>query len=573
VNPASDLRESQPYRSEADIAAPPGGATVATTSPTPRLRSWGVFARRPRATVDDGRPEPGRRRPILERPAARYGMAVGLVAVAIGATFLFEGLTGRFLAFPFYAAVVASAWLGTGPGCLSIILSALAVEDIGTPPLLSLRIDAAEMPSFIAFVICALMSFAWSSQRRRAQYALEATVEQRTADLRRSNAALQVEIAEREAAEEELRHSETLLAQGQQLSRTASWRLQLPEGDMQWSAQLFDILGLDRDRAAPSYRSFTERMHPDDRPRFAQAVERAIDGNNDFSCEARIVISGAPTKYVQALGTVERGAAEGVELIGTIMDLTERRRTEQALRDAESELARTLRLATVAELAAAIAHEINQPLAAITANGGACLRSLAHRPPMLDTAREAASCIVADGHRAGDVIARIRALFNKEEPNQELLDLNDIVRHVLDLSRGAIDRQRVVAQTELATSPLWVMGDPVQLQQVLVNLVTNALEAMTGIAGRPRLLTIRSEVEHGKAVVVTVEDSGRGLDPAQVSRIFDSFYTTKPDGIGVGLAISRSIIEAHGGSLWAAPGTEYGARVGLSLPLAAAAHD
>jgi signal transduction histidine kinase len=117
------------------------------------------------------------------------------------------------------------------------------------------------------------------------------------------------------------------------------------------------------------------------------------------------------------------------------------------------------------------------------------------------------------------------------------------------------------------------MGDPVQLQQVLVNLVTNALEAMTGIAGRPRLLTIRSEVEHGKAVVVTVEDSGRGLDPAQVSRIFDSFYTTKPDGIGVGLAISRSIIEAHGGSLWAAPGTEYGARVGLSLPLAAAAHD
>jgi len=168
------------------------------------------------------------------------------------------------------------------------------------------------------------------------------------------------------------------------------------------------------------------------------------------------------------------------------------------------------------------------------------------------------------------VIARIRALFNKEEPNQELLNLNHIVRHVLDLSRGAIDRQRVVARTELADSPVWVMGDPVQLQQVLVNLVTNALEAMMGIADRPRLLTIRSEVERGEAAVVTVEDSGRGLDPAQASRIFDSFYTTKPDGIGVGLAISRSIVEAHGGSLWAFPGTRYGARVGLSLPLAAA---
>ena len=505
----------------------------------------------------------------MEHPAARYGMAVAFVAAAIAATYVTEDATGRLLTFPFYAAVVGSAWFGIGPGIVSFILSALSAADFWTPARFSLAIDAADLPSFVAFVICALMSLAWSSQRRRAQYALEATVEQRTADLRRSNAALKVEIAEREAAEEELRHSETLLAQGQQLSRTASWRLQLPEGGMQWSAQLFDILGLDREREAPSYRSFTERMHPDDRPRFAQAVQRASDENTHFSCEARIVIPGQPIKYVQALGEGRRDAAGNVEFIGTVMDLTERKRTEQALRDAEAELARTLRLATVAELAAAIAHEINQPLAAITANGSACLRSLAHRPPMLDTAREAAGCIVADGHRAGDVIARIRALFNKEEPNQLLLDINDTVQHVLELSRGAIDRQRVVARTELWASPLLVIGDPVQLQQVMVNLVTNALEAMTGIADRPRLLTVRSEVEDGKAAVVTVEDSGRGLDPAQLPRIFDSFYTTKPDGIGVGLAISRSIIEAHGGALSASPGTRYGARVALSLPLAA----
>src|SRR5260370_25220738 len=211
---------------------------------------------------------------------------------------------------------------------------------------------------------------------------------------------------------------------------------------MQWSAQLFDILGLDRTSQGPSYRLFTERIHPDDRPRFARAVDRAIEEGSDFSCDARIVIPGGPTKYVQAVGEVRRGAAGDVDFIGTIMDLTERKRTERALRDAESEVARALRLATVAELAAAIAHEINQPLAAITANGSACLRSLEQLPPMLDNAREAAGCIVADGHRAGDVIARIRALFNKEEPNQVLLNVNDIVHYVLDLSRGAIDQQR-----------------------------------------------------------------------------------------------------------------------------------
>ena len=508
---------------------------------------------------------------LLDRGAVRYGLAIGSVAAAIAAASLIEVLIGKFFNFPFYAAVVAGAWLGMGPGCLAFILSVLVVEDVATPPLFSLRVDADELPSLIAFVCFALLCLAWSSQRRSAQRALEATVQQRTAELLRANATLQVQIAEREAAEEELQHSETLLAQGQKLSRTASWLLRLPAGEMQWSAQLFDILGLDQAAQTPSHRLFTERMHPDDRPRFAEAVARATEENSDFSCETRIVIPGRPTKYVQAVGEVRRGAAGGAEIIGTIMDLTERRRTEQALRDTESELARALRLATVAELAAAIAHEINQPLAAITANGGACLRSLAHQPPMLDNALEAAGCIVADGHRAGDVIARIRALFNKEEPNQLLLDVNDIVHHVLDLLRGAIDQQRVVARIALAASPLSVMGDPVQLQQVLVNLVTNALEAMSGIADRPRQLTIRTAVERGGAVVLTVADSGRGLDPEQVSRIFDSFYTTKPGGIGVGLAISRSIIEAHGGSIWASPGTHCGAKVGFTLPLATAA--
>jgi C4-dicarboxylate-specific signal transduction histidine kinase len=388
-------------------------------------------------------PDRPRWRAFLDRPAARYAIAIALVTAAVLAMGEAQRLAEKPLAFPFYAAVVISAWVGTGPGVVAVILSTVAVQYYWAEPKFSLLVGVDDLPWFASFIICSLVAFAWSAQRRRAQSALEDTVEQRTADLRQSNAALQVEVAERAAA-------------------------------------------------------------------------------------------------------------------------------EQALRDAEGELARTLRLATMAELAAAIAHEINQPLAAITANGSACLRSLAKEPPLLDNAREAAGCIVADGHRAGDVIARIRALFNKEPPKQLLLDINGIVQHVLALSRRAIDRARVTASTELAASPLMVLGDPVQLQQVMVNLVTNALEAMSGIAGRPLRLVIRSEIGADGMAVVTVEDSGRGLDPDQASRIFDSFYTTKPDGIGVGLAISRSIIEAHGGTMWADPERRQGARVGFTLPLATA---
>ncbi|HEX5421897.1 MAG TPA: ATP-binding protein [Gammaproteobacteria bacterium] len=399
-------------------------------------------------SLAEKRPWPGRQPSIWDRTDVRCGLAVLLVFAAVGVTMITTSSTGRLLSFPFYAAVVGGAWFGLGPGVLAFALSALAAADFWTPEWFNLDIRPADLPSFIAFVLFALMSLAWGFQRRRTQYALEATVQQRTADLVKANAALQAEMAQREAAQKE------------------------------------------------------------------------------------------------------------------------RARTERALREAEVELARTLRLATMAELAATIAHEINQPLAAITANGSACLRSLGRNPPMLDTAREAAACIVADGHRAGDVIARIRALFNKEPPCEQLLDLNDVIRRVLELSRGAIERQQVALRTELAQPAAMVMADPVQLQQVLVNLVNNALEAMEGGGLRPRVLDVRSEIERGEAVAVTVEDTGSGLDPEQVSHVFDSFYTTKAGGIGLGLAISRSIVEAHGGTMWAEPAADGGARLGLRLMLA-----
>ena len=507
-------------------------------------------------------------------PVAGYSLAAVLVAAAICLTFLMQEIGVKLFMFAFYAAVVASAWIGIGPGCLSVILSVLAVEFFWTPPLYSFVVVPEELPFMAAFIVCAVMSLAWSAQRKRAERALEQaraslemTVEQRTADLLDANAALKVEIAERQAAEQELRRSETLLAQGQKLSRTASWTLQPVTGEMRWSAELFDMFAVDRAAAAPSFKLFKDRVHTNDRPRLEAALALAVEGSTNFSCEVRIVLDDRGTKHVHALGEVKADAT-GKEIIGTVMDLTERKRTERALHDAEADLARTMRLATVAELAASIAHEINQPLAAITTNAGACLRLLARRPAAVSDAREAASCIVADGTRAGEVIARIRGLLSKEGPRHVPLDVNRIIRDVLDLSRGPIERQGIAVHTELADSLPSALGDPVQLQQVLVNLVTNATEAMIEVTDRPRQLTIRSETDGTESVAITVDDTGIGLDPTELDRIFDSFYTTKPDGIGVGLSISRSIIEAHGGQLSAWLIEPHGAGFRFTVPVA-----
>jgi signal transduction histidine kinase len=250
-------------------------------------------------------------------------------------------------------------------------------------------------------------------------------------------------------------------------------------------------------------------------------------------------------------------------------EMAERQAAEAELQQAQTEVARTLRLATVAETAATIAHEINQPLAAISANASACLRSLAREPPIMDLAREAAGCIVSDATRAAEVITRVRALLNKEGPQHIRLDINHVVEEVLNLSRGAVERQGIALKTELARSLPTILGDPVQLQQVLWNLVSNSMEAMTGISGGARALTIATRLDESGAVVVAVEDTGPGIDAKQAERVFDSFYTTKPTGIGVGLSISRSIIEEHQGRLWLAPGRDRGACFCFALPAAA----
>ncbi len=254
-------------------------------------------------------------------------------------------------------------------------------------------------------------------------------------------------------------------------------------------------------------------------------------------------------------------------LAAVAVDITERKLAEEALRDARADLERMARLTTMGELSASIAHEINQPLTAIVTGSEAGLRFLNREEPDLDEVRDALSCIARDAMHAADVVRGLRALARKSGPQLTRLDINDVIRQVLELARGELLRHDVVLHTELAADDRPVMGDRVQLQQVLLNLTMNGIEAMRGVTERSRELTVSSTLAEPSSVLVAVKDTGTGLDPAVGERMFQPFFTTKPDGLGMGLSICRSIIEAHGGRLWVSPRAPHGADVRFTVPL------
>ena len=258
----------------------------------------------------------------------------------------------------------------------------------------------------------------------------------------------------------------------------------------------------------------------------------------------------------------ERGNDEGVDFV---LDLTDQKRAEESLRKTQSELAHVTRVMTMGELAASIAHEVNQPLAAIVANGSACLRWLMGDSPNLGEARETAQRIIRDGKRASDIISRIRGLVRKTDPEKTPLDINQAVREVINLTQSEAVGKGVALRTELASELPFVLGDRVQLQQVILNLVMNAIEAMNTVADRPREMLIRSSQHESDQLLVAVQDSGIGIDSQNLGKIFDHFYTTKSQGMGMGLAISRSIVQSHGGQLWAVPNDGPGATFQFTL--------
>jgi PAS domain S-box-containing protein len=277
-------------------------------------------------------------------------------------------------------------------------------------------------------------------------------------------------------------------------------------------------------------------------------------------------LDGSPI-WVQLNARGVSGAGGGtVCLEGLLTDITARKQAETALHRTQAELAHVTRVTTLGELAASIAHEINQPLAAIVADTTASLNWLARDPPDLDSVREALAAVVKDGHRAADVVERIRELARKTDPRRAVVHVNDVIRDVVPLVRTELLSHGVSLRTELAAGLASVMGDRVQLQQVVLNLVMNGIEAMSSLEDRLRELLVQSSPAAGDQVLVTVRDSGVGIDPSSVDELFNAFFTTKAGGMGMGLSIARSIVEAHGGRLWAMANTDYGATFHVALP-------
>ena len=298
---------------------------------------------------------------------------------------------------------------------------------------------------------------------------------------------------------------------------------------------------------------------------FAGELIAIAEGRTNFESETTLQTLKGDQLTVLFTITFPRQPAKLNSVLVSIMDITERKRADEALHKTQTELAHITRVATLGELTASIAHEVNQPLAAIVTNGNACLRWLAGDSPNLDEARETARRIIRDGNRAGDVIGRIRTLLRKTGAEKELLDMNQAIREVVALAEGEVRRNGVALRTELTGDLPPILGDRVELEQVVLNLIMNAIEAMSAIGDRPRELVIRTQSGEIDQVRVAVQDSGIGLDPQSMGRIFDAFYTTKPQGMGMGLAISRSIVENHGGRLWVGPNEGRGATFQFTL--------
>jgi signal transduction histidine kinase len=375
-------------------------------------------------------------------------------------------------------------------------------------------------------------------------------------------ASITIERAQDEAA---LKRSEAFLAQGQHLSSTGTFSWRLDTDDIRFSEEANRIFEFDADSRV-SLEQIADRVHPEDIQLLSETVEFARRTGGDVDYEIRLRLADASVKYLRNIAHGSRDENGRMEYIGAIQDVTARRLSEQALERARSELAHVARVATLGALTASIAHEVNQPLSGIITNAGTCLRMLNTNPPDVDGARETARRTIRDGNRASDVITRLRSLFSKKEFIQEPLDLNEATREVIALSLSELQRNRVIVHSELADDLPPITGDRVQLQQVLLNLVRNASDAMVGVEDRPRQLLIRTESEGSDHVRVTVRDAGVGIERRGMDKLFDAFYTTKSDGMGIGLSVSRSIIERHGGRLWVEPNDGPGATFAFSIP-------
>jgi PAS domain S-box-containing protein len=373
---------------------------------------------------------------------------------------------------------------------------------------------------------------------------------------------LELKVLERTA---ELRRSETYLTEAQRLSRTGSFGWNAGSGETFWSEESFRIFGYDR-TLSPTFEMVLQRIHPDDLAFVQRTIDRASSDGSDIDFEHRLLLPDGSVRNIHIVAHAVRDEAGQLEFNGALMDITAAKRAEEELHKSQAELARVTRVTTLGELAASIAHEVNQPMASIVAYSQAALRFLGRATPDLDETRMALEGIVSEGRRAGEVVESIRAMFKNVDQEKASIDITRLVRDMLALMLSELQANRVSLQIELVGDLPNVIGNRVQLQQVILNLIRNAIEAMNSVTDRARVLRIRSELSEPDSVLVSVEDSGTGIDAKDTDRVFDSFFTTKPQGTGMGLSICRSIIEGHEGRLWASPGIDHGAVFNVLLP-------
>jgi len=357
---------------------------------------------------------------------------------------------------------------------------------------------------------------------------------------------------------------EAYLAEAQRLSHTGSFGWNA-SGGFVWSEETFRIFGFDR-ATQPTVESVIQRTHPEDLGRVRDFIERAPRDAGDRELEHRLMMPDGSVKYLRVVAHALGDEAGEVSFIGAVMDVSAAKRAEEAVHDAQAALAQVTRMATLGELTAWIAHEVSQPLTGVVTNGAACLRWLDRAVPALDEARSSVVEMISDAKRAGDVVQRIRAIAKRTEPEKARLDINELIHDVARLVEREAAAYGASLDLELEPALPAVIGDRVQLQQVMINLVINAFQAMSSTTDRPRELLIRSQRYGDGRVLVAVVDSGIGIEAKNADKLFKTFFTTKPSGMGMGLSICRSIVEAHGGQVSAVNNAGLGATFQLILP-------
>ena len=382
------------------------------------------------------------------------------------------------------------------------------------------------------------------------------------ADLKslQANIELEHKVLERTA---ELRRNQAYLTEAQRLSRTGSFGWIPSSGELCWSEESFRIFEYDK-ALSPTIDMVLQRIHPDDLALIKSTIDLASRDGKSFEIEYRLLMPDGSVKHIHAVAHAALNEAGQLEFNGAVMDITAARRAEAELHKTRTELAHVARVTTVGELSAAIAHEINQPLTGIVTRASAALRWLSRESPDLEKAQESLRQIVEAGRRASDVVASVRAMFKKEPLDNSTVDINKLIRTVLPLVYFDLRKHGIANCIHLAPRVPPVIGSETQLQQVILNLVMNAIESMS--YAEPRVLTIKSETNGSDRLRVSIEDTGSGIDPSHLHRIFDPLFTTKPRGMGMGLSICRSIIEAHNGRIWASDGTSGGAIFQIELP-------